>query len=242
MSTVTTAPLTPFKGLTPFDDTEQDALLFFGREREREIVVANLMASRLTVLYGPSGVGKTSLLRAGVAYGLREVTDAAVVVFSSWPGDPGIHLREAIAQAIGIPAGESLMETLEQGSHAVGGDIYVILDQFEEYFLYHERAHEGSFAEEFAEAVGAPSLRANFLIGIRDDALANLAKSAKAGNTADVESYRFKSEIAIKASLAYLGNNAKTIDGCEQNPFGINVSFRGPLTEALKQVLINVKK
>ena len=29
------------------------------------------MASRLTVLYGPSGVGKSSLLRAGVARRLR---------------------------------------------------------------------------------------------------------------------------------------------------------------------------
>ena len=51
-----------------------------------------------------------------------------------------------------------------------------------------------------------------------------------------------KSEIAIKAALAYLGNNSQTIDGCEHNPFGISVSFRAPLTDALKQVLIKVKK
>ena len=43
-------------------DSELDALLFFGRERDAEIVVANLLASRLTVLYGASGVGKSSLL------------------------------------------------------------------------------------------------------------------------------------------------------------------------------------
>ena len=61
---VSSAPDSPYKGLTAFDDSELDALLFFGREREREIVVANLIASRLTVLYGPSGVGKSSLLRA----------------------------------------------------------------------------------------------------------------------------------------------------------------------------------
>jgi hypothetical protein len=75
-----------------------------------------------------------------------------------------------------------------------------------------------------------------------DDALTNLAKSAKAGNAADAESYRLKSEIAIKASLAYLGNNAKTIEACENNPFDVSVPFRAALTEALKQVLINVKK
>ena len=56
----------PYRGLAPFEDTELDALYFFGRERDTEIVVANLIASRLTVLYGPSGVGKSSLLFATV--------------------------------------------------------------------------------------------------------------------------------------------------------------------------------
>ena len=47
---------TPFKGLAPFEASDVDALLFFGRDRERELIVANLLASRLTVLYGPAGV------------------------------------------------------------------------------------------------------------------------------------------------------------------------------------------
>ena len=83
------APPTPFKGLAPFQDTELDAQLFCGRDREREVIVANLLASRLTVLYGASGVGKTSLLRAGVTPALRQISDAGVVFYSSWAGDPG---------------------------------------------------------------------------------------------------------------------------------------------------------
>ena len=66
-----TAPRSPFRGLAPFGDSELDALLFFGREREAEVIAANLMAAKLTVLYGPSGVGKTSVVRAGVATRLR---------------------------------------------------------------------------------------------------------------------------------------------------------------------------
>ena len=46
----------PYKGLTPYD--ESDAPFFFGREAEREIITANLMASRLTLLYGPSGLAR----------------------------------------------------------------------------------------------------------------------------------------------------------------------------------------
>ena len=47
----------PYKGLESFEDSDRDARLFFGREREREIIVANLLASKLTVLYGDTGVG-----------------------------------------------------------------------------------------------------------------------------------------------------------------------------------------
>ena len=78
-SPVTTVPASPYKGLSAFEDSELDALLFFGREREVAAVAANVLASRLTVLYGPSGVGKSSLLRAGVARRLRELSGAPVV-------------------------------------------------------------------------------------------------------------------------------------------------------------------
>ena len=57
----TRVPLTsPYKGLAPFEDSDVDALLFFGRDWETEVVAANVLASRLTVLYGPSGVGKST--------------------------------------------------------------------------------------------------------------------------------------------------------------------------------------
>ena len=69
----------------------------------REIVVANLLASRLTVLYGPSGVGKTSLLRAAVARSLRALPEEPlVVVFSSWSDDPDAALAEAVREAAGL--------------------------------------------------------------------------------------------------------------------------------------------
>ena len=160
------APPSPFKGLAAFEDTELDALLFCGREREREVVVANLLASRLTVLYGASGVGKSSLLRAAVAHSLRREHDAAVVVFASWAGDPRAGLGVAIDEAVGIESSGTLSERL-----GAVGEVYVILDQFEEYFLYHE--HD-PFADELAEAIGQPGLRANFLLGLREDALAKL--------------------------------------------------------------------
>jgi len=55
----------PYVGLVPFE--EKHAKYFFRRDEERRIIADNLRASRLTLLHGASGVGKTSVLQAGVA-------------------------------------------------------------------------------------------------------------------------------------------------------------------------------
>ena len=55
---------------------------------------------------------------------------------------------------------------------AVSRDLYVILDQFEEYFLYHAR--DASSPTSSPTAIREPGLRANFLLGMREDALAKL--------------------------------------------------------------------
>ncbi len=166
-------PSSPYKGLNAFEDTELDALLFFGRERETEIVVANLIASRLTVLYGPSGVGKSSLLRAAVARSLRALPEEPiVVVFSSWSDDPNIALAEAVGEAAGGAINGSAVAALEHAQST--RDVYLVLDQAEEYFLYHaDDGGPGSFAEALPTVVGSLA-RVNVLISLREDSLAKL--------------------------------------------------------------------
>ena len=167
MNVSVSAPASPYKGLAPFDDSELDALLFFGRERDGEVIAANLMAARITVLYSPSGFGKTSVLRAGVAYRLRREEEAEVVVFSTWPGDPVAALIEAIGGT-----GDSLVDAVADAANRAGGDLYLILDQFEEYFLYHQDG--GPFVDALAEVARRPGVRVNLLIGIREETLAQL--------------------------------------------------------------------
>jgi WD40 repeat protein len=145
-------PSSPYKGLSAFEDSAVDALFFFGRDRDSEVIAANLMASRVTVLFGPTGVGKTSVLRAGVAYKLRKETGVDVRVHSSWIGDPGVALADLATHT--------------------GRDLYLMLDQFEEFFLYHEG--DRTFVEELVDVIRRPDPRLNVLIGIREDALARL--------------------------------------------------------------------
>ena len=112
---------TPYQGLKPYSETDEG--FFFGREAEQEIITANLMASRLTLLYGPSGVGKSSVLRAGVAAELRHQARQnfdsrgkprfAVVVFNEWKDDPLAGLLKAIQQSVSDSFNGQLFEPLE---------------------------------------------------------------------------------------------------------------------------------
>ena len=189
-------PLSPYPGLRPFTETE--AAVFFGREGEAEIVSANLLSARLTLLYGASGVGKSSLLVAGVVNPLRKLSrenladedrfnDFAVVVISAWSDrDPKQTIAAAVRAEVeallvrdDLPDprdGATLAEVLDHWSEQLEGQLLLVFDQFEEYFRYHDddERKAGTFDAEFPEAVNRQDVRANFLLSISDDELARL--------------------------------------------------------------------
>ena len=175
MTAARVSPAGPYKGLAAFEDTDLDALLFFGRERDTQIIAANLLAAPFTVLYGPLGVGKSSVLRAGVIRHLRGVApDAAVVAFDSWAGDPTAALVEAVAAAVEgdpVAADRPLGDAVTELSARFGSDLFLVLDQFEELFVY---PHAETLAAELADLVARPHLRVNVLVALREDALAEL--------------------------------------------------------------------
>src|SRR5262249_38666989 len=72
------------------------------------------------------------------------------------------------------PTNLSFADELGAWAERVGGKLFIVLDQFEEYFLYPQKEDEPSFATEFPRAVNRSELRVNFLISIREDWLAKL--------------------------------------------------------------------
>ncbi len=183
----------PYVGLVPY--SEADARFFFGREHDLRRLIAQLFAARLTLLYGASGVGKSSLLRAGVVTELRQRARAAVeqgerpdvhvVYFNAWQGDPLAGFREAVAGSLGDLAGDArvaaaLAEPTLTGLvtaliNVLDLDLFLIFDQFEEFFLYHAHgATPGPFERDFAELATKPGLPASLIISLRDDALSRL--------------------------------------------------------------------
>ncbi len=60
----------PWKGLDSY--SYSDNSIFYGRSNETETLTDTILNNRFTILYGPSGVGKSSLLNAGVRPKLSE--------------------------------------------------------------------------------------------------------------------------------------------------------------------------
>ena len=173
----------PYVGLQPYSEADQD--YFFGRERDSRIISSNLYAASLTVLYGASGVGKSSVLRAGVFPRLRTSERTAVVIFDGWAEKTPLDtLKTKCLEAIGAATANGelqfdmslpLDEILFSATESFGGTLLVVLDQFEEYFLYHpETEKDNTFDEEFARAVNREEIDANFLVAMREDSLSRL--------------------------------------------------------------------
>jgi WD40 repeat protein len=174
----------PYRGLMPY--TEADADFFFGRDGEIVLIANNARANRFGVLYGTSGVGKSSVLRAGVVWHIRDENrrrqqrygdlETVVAYLKEWRDDPNAALATEIAAAFhdadgteaDIPAGDVVRATVGLCEDK-GVDLVVILDQFEEFSLYH-RPEVTDFAEVIARLT-APSTAVNVLVAIREDAL-----------------------------------------------------------------------
>ncbi len=103
---ITQIPDCPYVGLQPY--TEAQRAYFFGREQDSETIAANLVSSPLTLFYGASGVGKSSVLAAGVVPYLRMLPTVLVVNFRTWQDQTfQVALRQAIVNEIAAVTGQA---------------------------------------------------------------------------------------------------------------------------------------
>jgi hypothetical protein len=128
----------PYKFLDSYGSEDRE--LFFGRERETEILLADVTLSRLVVLFSRTGTGKTSLINAAVRPELEDrgfetflvrlregdPVKSALDVLAPDPGDGGDRDGSFAARL------DAVVERLER-------PIVVFFDQFEEFFLYQLR-------------------------------------------------------------------------------------------------------
>ncbi|WP_406179818.1 helix-turn-helix domain-containing protein [Streptomyces canus] len=150
--------LAPYQGLARFETGDSD--LFFGREQLTADLVDLLRRRRFAAVFGPSGSGKSSLLRAGLIPVLRHVQGpgprpAAIRILT--PGE-----RPARSHA------PLLTPAIPRDGDATA-DTFVIVDQFEEVFtLCHDAAERARFIDLLLTA-RQPESRLRVLLAVRGD-------------------------------------------------------------------------
>lgn len=125
----------PYVGLAPFQ--AGDAELFFGRRRLVDDLTRRLTERRLVVVFGPSGVGKSSIVRAGLIAHAEGRRPMLLV-----PGTtPLTELAVRLAGPARIPAG-ALLDDLAKDPARAGlvvraafeDELLLVVDQFEGVF------------------------------------------------------------------------------------------------------------
>ncbi|MBM7168693.1 PD40 domain-containing protein [Streptomyces sp. G44] len=143
----------PYRGLTRFEADDSD--VFFGREQLVDDLLALLREHRCTAVLGPSGSGKSSLLRAGLVPRLRapdpqRPRPAALRILT-----PGEHPARTHAAKLEPAAG--------------AGDTFVLVDQFEEVFTLCADPAERERFIGLLLAAAEPGSRLRVVLGVRAD-------------------------------------------------------------------------
>ena len=165
----------PWLGLASF--TEETRAYFFGREEEVAELARRVQRKLLTVLFGQSGLGKTSILRAGIVPRLRAQGYCPIYVridYAAGTPEPAEQIKQAIrvaarragewTQAGVAVEGESLWEYLHHRDDVLRDESgatlipLLIFDQFEEIFTLAQsdsfgRARAARFITELADLV-----------------------------------------------------------------------------------------
>jgi hypothetical protein len=144
-------PASPYKFLDSYG--VRDSRRFFGRDLETDLLLADVVVSRLVVLFAKTGTGKTSLINAGVRPRLHD--RGYKTYFVRVREDPFAEARAALqAQAPKhFPVDGTLGEQLRGLAANVKRPVVVFFDQFEEFFLYTTN-RDVATAQEFVAAIG----------------------------------------------------------------------------------------
>lgn len=168
----------PYAGLATLH--EDDADLFFGRDRVLEQLVDTVHAHHLTVVLGASGSGKSSLLRAGLVHRMKGAGWLAVVC------TPGSHPLQELAVHLAARLGtlsSSLHGELERDPESLqllarqaladqpeSTELLLVVDQFEEIFtLCSDEAERTRFIGALVAAARAERTRTRVVLGVRAD-------------------------------------------------------------------------
>ncbi len=149
----------------PQSFTEEDEGLFFGRKRETKALYDLIVVQPLVVLFAKSGMGKTSLLQAGIVPRLRfSVFDPIIIRLNDVQIPLDHQLLRKIAPDPTIGAGAPKEPGMVPGEHSLWTEIIrynrehngpplLIFDQFEEIFTLYSEGQRNGFVRQLADVI-----------------------------------------------------------------------------------------
>ncbi|HXG91444.1 MAG TPA: winged helix-turn-helix domain-containing protein [Blastocatellia bacterium] len=212
----------PYKFLDYY--TERDAELFFGREQEIEALCSQVIAHRSFILHGRSGVGKSSLLRAGLLPRLKAAGHQVFVIRSFT--DPVNQMASALRSITDAPHSEiQAKSTGEQSIEAMlrklareqpRSLVIFFLDQFEEFFSLLDEEARAHLIETVATLFAQDALPFHLVFALREDVLAEMSQIKCAIPEIFHHEYRLKRLSREQAARA-ITEPAKAV-GCLYEP------------------------
>lgn len=173
----------PYPGMICFE--EDDASRFFGRDHDVRHVRQRLTESPMLCVVGPSGVGKSSFVRAGVMPALRSGADAWQTIIVR----PGRKPLQALLGVLQDDNPALSPETLRQQPGALGTllraradqqqcRILLFIDQFEElYTLGAGTSERQAFTDCLAGVADHASTPLRLVVSMRSDLLDRAAEN-----------------------------------------------------------------
>jgi HEAT repeat protein len=166
-------PAAAFRGFVPYDEAAADG--FFGRDDEiarLAKLVAAPDGARAVAVSGESGVGKTSLLRAGLIPAIQK--KGGVGIYVGAYGDLDAEVVRAVSRLGADPpaAGQDASEHLARALHQARGGAVLVLDHLEEALRGGARDALARLVARAAEAGGA---RLRLLLAVDAAAFTHLA-------------------------------------------------------------------
>ncbi|MBJ6610247.1 MAG: HEAT repeat domain-containing protein [Candidatus Thiothrix moscowensis] len=171
---------TPYPGLRPYQEHEQAS--FYGRAADTAALTSKIPASRLTLLFAATGVGKSSLLQAAVLPILKaeDGFHLDVVYYNDWVAPPLAGLQQAVRKALlerhdslpVTPADMALADFFHTLAPLASQPLVVVLDQFEEFFRYrfvHHRDSFQPFIDQLADVILADDVPVALVFSMRED-------------------------------------------------------------------------
>jgi hypothetical protein len=241
-----------YPGAQPFSDDFFSRKVFFGRENAARELADKILANDVVTVYARSGVGKTSLLKAGVAPLLREegylplfvrVNDLRIGPYSALLETvPGEAARQHIEYVPGrFESLWSFFKTAEFWRDDVLLTPVLILDQFEELFTLQSEEVRARFLNELSYLIRGvrppphevappgeelsehpPPLR--IVLSLREDCLGLLEDAAE--HIPQILDARFRlAPLDLRAAYEAIVGPAAVIDpGLETTPFAVDLT------------------